>query len=131
MKDAYYYLYFLIVLFLKKTHKRLEPERWYVGGFMCVTVLIAFNGLSVFFLAASKVQPKSGYFFGIPAAILNYCLLARGDRGEKIFEQYKEKFASSANKRLIVRLAILYIVVTLALIAFLVVNYRQRHGIKG
>ena len=97
---------------------------------MCVTILISFNGLSVFFLAASDVQPKSGYYFGIPAAILNYCLLVRGDRGERVFEEYSQKFASS-NKRLIATLAILYIVVTLASITFLILEYRQRHGIKG
>jgi hypothetical protein len=131
MKDAYYYLYFLIVFFLKKTHKRLEPERWYVGGCMCVTLLTGCNGLSVFFLTVSKVHPHSGYYVGIPAGILNYYLLARADQGKEIFEEYDEKFASSPNKRFIKTLVILYIVVTFALITFLIVKYRQSHGIKG
>lgn len=98
---------------------------------MCVALLTGQNGLSVYFLAASKVQTQFSYYIAIPIIAINYYLLARGHRGKEVFEEYSQKFASSSNKRLIATLAILYIVVTLALITFLVLEYRQRHGIKG
>jgi hypothetical protein len=129
MTDAYYYFYYLAVVFFKKINQR--PERLgsdnYSNGWIIVGLLTGLNAISIFIAVAPKVTPKSGYFVGIPVMAINYYFLARGNRGKKIFEEYNDKFNASSKKKLIITVAILYALATLALTAYVVVSYRLNH----
>lgn len=134
MRNAYYYFYYLVVVFLKKTHKRQPPwyhktgvDFYYNGGITIVGIFTAFNVLCIVFSVISKTPTGFEYLLVIPILAINYYFLERGNRYKEVFEEYKEKFEMSANKKLIVAMAVVYALLTLVLTAIIII---WRHGMN-
>jgi len=127
MKDLFYYSFVMVTLFAKWVNPK---NRGYLfSGWAFLSACLAANVISIIFWITlynpNRLPSVLGIILAISILYMNYNFLLRNGKGEKIFQNYYEKFFNSKHRNWMVFLLIFYVLLSFCTITYLAYLHRQ------